>query len=335
MPDIILRPHGNLGNHLLQWIQAESLRLRVPGLRVSGHDIPAFGLTERRFIRPQPFVPQVRPQDSDLDLVAHLMQAGDLPMLRLRSMVLQSRYYADVDHFRARLVPTQRGPVETGGKGDLLINIRAAEVLSARHPDYGPAHLGFYQGVVANTGLRPVFMGQLGDNWYTALLRETFPKARFLPTQGVIGDFEAIRRARHIVVSVSTFSWVAAWLSRADSIHLPALGLFNPDQRPDVWMLPDDDARYRFYGFARRPWTASPEDQASLRDLEPAPVLSADDLAALRARADAARAQARQAQRAALIAWAARARPYAGIMRRLYTRPDHWFLPDPVPGSAR
>ena len=334
MPDIILRPHGNLGNHLLQWIQAESLRLRVPGLRVSGHDIPDFGLTDRRFIRPQPFVPQVRPQDSDLDLVARLMVAGDLPLVRLRSMVLQSGYYGDVAHFRCRL-PLQSRAEPITQNDELLINIRAAEVLAARHPDYGPARLGFYEAVVADTGLRPVFMGQLGDNWYTALLRQTFPKARFVPTQGVLGDFEAIRRARHIVVSVSTFSWVAAWLSQAESIHLPVLGLFNPLQRPDVWMLPQDDVRYHFYGFDRRPWTASAADQDALRDRSPAPRLNDADLARLRAGANALRADARAADRAALVDWAARARPYAGLMRALYTRPDHWFVPGAVADNAR
>ena len=51
------------------------------------------------------------------------------------------------------------------------------------------------------------------------------------------------------MLSVSTFAWLAAWLSKAVQIHLPVCGLFNPMQVPDVDLLPITDPRYTFHLF--------------------------------------------------------------------------------------
>ena len=71
----------------------------------------------------------------------------------------------------------------------------------------------FYEALLAETGLAPVFMGQIEDTPYLRTLRTRFPKARFLPSLGAAMDFARIRAARFIVPSISTFSWLAAWLS--------------------------------------------------------------------------------------------------------------------------
>jgi hypothetical protein len=84
-------------------------------------------------------------------------------------------------------------------------------------------------------------------------------------SQGALADFDAIRLAEHIAVSVSTFSWLAAWFSQAKSIHLPMLGILNPVQRPDIWMLPTQDARYHFHRFPIRRWAAT---SAQISELE-------------------------------------------------------------------
>jgi hypothetical protein len=62
-------------------------------------------------------------------------------------------------------------------------------------------------------------------------------------------DFDMIRQARHVLVSVSTFSWLAAWLGDAETIHLPLTGFFNPAHMRHINLAPVDDRRYRFYLF--------------------------------------------------------------------------------------
>jgi hypothetical protein len=131
----------------------------------------------------------------------------------------------------------------------LLCNIRQGDILDGHHPDYVLLPIDFYAELIGRTGLNPVFMGQLEPSPYLAALRARFPAARFVQSGGAAADFEQIRRARHIVPAISTFSWVAAWLSDAEQIFLPVLGLFNPAQNRGVDLLPLHDGRYKFFHF--------------------------------------------------------------------------------------
>lgn len=316
-PALILRPHGRLGNHILQWISAQTIAARVPGLGLHNFALPPWGLSAAGYRRAQPFLPALSNQDSDLALAADLMRKGEMPLARLRAMVLQADAWGEPERFRRRL-PLGAGPVETAGPGEILLNVRAEEILKARHPDYGPIPIGFYHAVLRETGLKPVFMGQLGDDSYSTLLRQSFPQARFLPSQGVRGDFDAMRRARHLALSVSTFSWAAGWLSQAESLHVPVLGFLNPGQRPDIALLPREDARFHLYRFAPRRWTASAAQIAELHEMAPPAKLTDPEAEALRRDAEATRAAARAEDARALVAQAGRVRPFLPLLRRLY-----------------
>lgn len=319
-PALILRPHGRLGNHILQWVTAQTLAARVPGLALSNYRLPEFGLVDQGALRRHFFLPSVFNQDSDLDLIADLMRQGDMPLARLYCMVLQADAWGDPERFR-RLLPAAPVPADaTAGSDEILLNVRADEILKARHKDYGPIPLGFYTSVLRETGLKPVFMGQLGQNHYSDLLRKSFPNARFLPSRGVMADFNALRQARHLALSVSTFSWVAGWLSQAESLHLPVLGMFNPAQRPDVALLPREDQRFHYYGFGLRRWTATEEQIAALNDPRPAPVLTADQVETLRQDATTARTSARAEDAARLVKAARKSRPLIPLLSKLYLR---------------
>ena len=113
-------------------------------------------------------------------------------------------------------------------------------------PHYPILPIAYYEYVVERSGLRPVFTGQLEDNAYIAALQRTFPQARFIPSQGVMKDFATVRTARHIAISVSTFSWLAAWLSQAETIYLPLAGFLCSNFLREIDLLPTSDERYRF-----------------------------------------------------------------------------------------
>ena len=132
------------------------------------------------------------------------------------------------------------------------------------HKDYRPVPLAFYERLIAETGLQPVFLGQLGEDVYSTELRKRFPTATFVPSMGVMEDFEALRAARHLVASASTFSWIACWLSTAHTIHLPILGLYHPRRRSDIDLLPLADPRYRFHLLTADPWTGSKSEMAEV-----------------------------------------------------------------------
>ena len=135
----------------------------------------------------------------------------------------------------------------------LLCPIRAGEVLDAIHPGYTIVPVEFYEEIVEETGLTPVFMGQTGENAFTRKLRSRFPKARYLPHNSALDDFQTIRKARNIVLPVSTFAWLAAWLSSAVTIFLPVFGIFNPRLFALHDLLPISEMQYRFYQFPELP----------------------------------------------------------------------------------
>ena len=128
-----------------------------------------------------------------------------------------------------------------------------AEILAGVHPPYVLLPVEFYRDVIRETGLKPVFFGQLTPSPYLDSLRQAFPRARFISGKGAIHDFETIRRSRNIIISVSTFAWLAAWLSEADQVIMPLAGLFNPvfgDLYGDGHnLIPLADPRYVFYLF--------------------------------------------------------------------------------------
>lgn len=110
------------------------------------------------------------------------------------------------------------------------------------------------------TGLKPVFTGQTGPSFYADALRRSFPEARFLRGNSWLDDFQTTRNAHNIVVSVSSFVWLAAWLSQtARRIYVPQLGLLNPEQRPDVDLVPRHDERFIHERFPVEKYTASRE----------------------------------------------------------------------------
>ena len=138
---------------------------------------------------------------------------------------------------------------EHGQADELVISIRGGEILDAIHQDYTLIPLEFYEFLIRTTGLKPVFFGQLGNNPYCESLRHRFPNARFKSGSNPRFDFNFLRKSVHIVPSVSTFSWLAAWLSRAEKIHLPLTGLLNPNQHKGSFLVPQEDHRYAFYLF--------------------------------------------------------------------------------------
>jgi hypothetical protein len=249
---------------MLQFMLAQAIAELVPDLAVSGYDLPDWGLvksTPPGALR-NPVV--LMGQYVDVELTARLIRQGLLRSVDLSALGLRLEHYGALERYRGFFSPSAATPIARDMDGVLLINVRGAEVLGNVHSDYGPIPLAFYRQLVAETGLRPVFMGQIGNDRYSTELRRWFKDAEFLPTLGPIGDFQTIRAARHVVIGCSTFSWLAGWLSEARTIHVPVIGMLNPAQRPDIDLLPPQDPRYRFYRFPLRAWSAAPDQLAEL-----------------------------------------------------------------------
>jgi len=158
--------------------------------------------------------------------------------------------FPDIDSARKLFVASEKhNQIKGFGTSELVISIRGREILSGIHPDYVVLPPDFYEAIILETGLKPIFFGEIDGNSYSAALKERFPTANFISGKDAIHDFLVLQRSCHIVPSISTFSWLAAWLSKAKSIHFAVAGLFNPRQAKNHFLVPIKDTRYKFHLF--------------------------------------------------------------------------------------
>lgn len=309
-------PVGNLANQMLQLAFLDALQPSLPGLQVGGVDLPLWQI--RRELPASPAAQRLRlfGQYVDQQWLQMLLQRGWLREFEFAALGFRMAHY---DRERVqRLFPAAPTVTQTLADDELLINVRGAETLANVHEDYGPLPVHYLRRLIETTGLRPVLMGQIGSDWYSEALRSTFPGCREIPSQGIREDFEIIRAAPHIAMSLSSFSWLACWLSSAQTIHMPVVGIFNPRQRPDIDLLPIDDPRYRFYDFEVRHWAASEAQVRALSADGHWPQLTTEQLAAKLA--DAARRWKPVQRRYRLKFMAALALQRAGIHARVGVR---------------
>jgi hypothetical protein len=255
---------GRLGNRMFQAMFAHRLAGLVPGAVVTGDALPEFGLAPPR--RPLPARHVVLAGHRvDLPRIVYLLRSGLIEGVATSALGCRMEFLDPAGMVR-RLFPAPAAAPEGFGADTLVINIRAPMLRDAggHHPFYLPLPSAFYARLIAETGLRPVFLGQIGTDAYSEGLRAAFPRAVFLPSRGPLTDFGTLRASRHICVAVSTFSWLAAWLSEAETIHLPLAGILHPQLRPDINLLPLDDPRYRFHLLPPRRWHATAAELAEV-----------------------------------------------------------------------
>jgi hypothetical protein len=258
---------GNLGNQMLQLMLARSIAERVPGLEVVGYDIPEWGLKAPAPSDLPPNTLILKGQYVDFEMIISLLKHNRISAIDLSALGFQLDHYLSLAAYKS-LFPLKAMSGQVYHDDVLLINVRGAEILGNTHQDYGPIPLAFYRQLITETGLRPVFMGQIASDHYSQAIKHWFPDAEVISSRGAMSDFDTIRCAKNIVISVSTFSWLAAWLSEAKSIHLPLLGIFNPNQRPDIHLLPTKDSRYHFYDFPVRKWECNERQVCDLLNVD-------------------------------------------------------------------
>ena len=261
-----ITPVGGSTNRTLQYMLAVALQAGLGDCQIFGARLPEWGIDT-------PPVPDIRKSFSvavnghvfPMPLVMWL--AAELPDFDIDINYMPSRMAYFRDHlatYRALLRP-QRPYRDGYGADRLVMHVRAGDVLQGVHPNYFPLPLSWYRELVDGRGLRPVFVGQLGDAVHAPALRAAFPEAEFVGHDDPMADFHILRTSVHVVPAISTFSWLAAWLSeRAETVTLPVAGMFHPGARPQIDLLPIGDARYRFALSSRHRWGGSAAELAEL-----------------------------------------------------------------------
>jgi hypothetical protein len=249
-PIIRITPIGNLGNRMLQYMAALKLQELVPDAIVEQINLPEWGLTAPASDQGQRLLLIDQANKFDLEALSGRLRSGEIPGVELRDFLQDVTFYRDRSYYDCIFKPLPGSMVGLPefGRDDLVINVRAGDVLrGVGH--YPMVPISFYKSIISETDLKPVIMGQIDEGLYGGELRRAFPEARFIPSQGPIRDFQMVRSAHNIVPSVSTFSWLAAWLSDASAIYQPLLGFYNPCHTREINLVSIGDPRWKFYLF--------------------------------------------------------------------------------------
>lgn len=272
---IIISPNGRFANIMFQHMLAVQLQRRLgAGAVIYGPGMPEWGWPAA-----EPPVSPANPrtiggQLFDLDELAYCLRSGAFDAILIKGWGMRLEYFPHVDEFRAMFRSDVVG--QRIADDEMLISVRAEDIESGWHPAYYPLPFDFYEAVIRAENKRPVFIGQLEPGPYVNALRQRFPHARYLPLATPMEDFQTLRGAGCVVPSISSFAWLATWLSESvHTIHLPVAGLFDP-RLGQHNLMPLGDERYRFWsvdfptirergGLEAATWAAAPR-QAHLRN---------------------------------------------------------------------
>jgi hypothetical protein len=249
-PVFHVEPDGRLANLMIEYMVALKFIDMVSDCRISNISIPAWGISHPRIDSPGPVAFERQEQHINLPVLADQVRSGQIGRVDWKGFGQRLENFLPAERYQEVFV----SPFQTSmgfGPEYLVCPVRAEDILHGPNAEYVLTPVEFYRDVIEMTGLKPVFIGQTHPNTYMDRIRSAFPDAIFRePQDNPLVDFETIRQSRSVVIGVSTYSWLAAWLSRSvQNIYLAVSGLFNPMQKPQVHLLPFGDARFKFFLF--------------------------------------------------------------------------------------
>ncbi len=299
-PVFHLHPMGRLANLMIEYMVALKFTDMVPACRISNIKIPTWGIIHPPINSCGPTAVEQQEQHIDLPALADRVWSGQLRRIEWTGFGQRMENFLPPERYQAVFVSpfqTQMGY----GPDFLVCPIRAEDILHGPNPEYVLTPLEFYRDIIDTTGLKPVFIGQTHPNAYMDRIKSAFPNAVFRPPQAnPLVDFETIRQSTNVVVGVSTYTWLAAWLSRSlENIYLAVSGLFNPMQKPSVNLLPYGDQRFKFFLFPIN--HAVPLDQHERAHQRIAPYWRQMSHTALRQQCDSAPRFARSLEQALAV----------------------------------
>lgn len=260
---------GRLGNRIFNLMLGRHISSRIQNSRVVYEHLPEFGhkTSPRR-------IDHLRRQmkHNRIAIEGHVVDWSELRefheknksgSILNRGYGMRFEYFEDQrpiwqERVRRRAIdidPKCRADSET-----LYVHIRAEDILRKAHADYFPLPIRFYQTLVRKgreAGIRDVqFIGQVeGSHPYLRELRSALKDCVF--SEGdALGDFMKLATARYRVISISSFAWLAAWMSPTPSTTIiPVAGLFDPERRPDIDLLSQLDSSFVQCKFENAHWS--------------------------------------------------------------------------------
>jgi hypothetical protein len=160
---------------------------------------------------------------------------------------------------------------------DLTIHIRTGPDLwqdlsdgKPVNPEYHALPFSFYRGVIEAQRWRAIHV--VTENPLDSMVGKLVATyGAEVHSGGALADFNRLRSASNLVLSVSTFAWWAGWLSAARRIYYPVAGLFDSERargRPWLWQqdlwVSDEDRYVAVTPAVSGDWLGRPEERQRL-----------------------------------------------------------------------
>lgn len=263
MRRVIINPYGRTGNNMMEYMLALYIKSKIPNLRIYCDSCQLLGIFGIKF--------ETEPLESKNDLCETIVINNS--KIKIDSIIQSIKYKNNVKivisynlfdkYCYSTMIHTFRSiygnRIDIPGYDEkyLVINIRLEDIATQNHvihPNYPVIPFSFHRYILQKTGLKPVFLGQLDDGLISTQLRKTFKDAIFVPSRGIIQDFECLRRSKNLSIAVSTFSFLTAFLSdKNTNVYVPLYGLYNHRDRPDLDYIVNDP-RFHYYEFPQINW---------------------------------------------------------------------------------
>jgi hypothetical protein len=130
-----------------------------------------------------------------------------------------------------------------------LVHIRQGDIFKnyeLKRPDYYPLPVKFYESIASNSAKPLAFIGEINANLdYVSELKKRCKSSIIVPLGCLHRDFKLLQEAELLTMAVSTFSWLASWISeKAVAVNIPIAGFLNPAIRPDMDLSSDLPERF-------------------------------------------------------------------------------------------
>jgi len=250
---VIVRYRSQLGNQIFQYCFARILAQRI-GTILLARQIGGFKQTGTKFLGAKALT-----CFKNVQIQGHNYRMQALASQGSSNHLILDGYFQRAEYFETVLQTLRddwlfQGSLETTSSFDATIHVRGGNWIGGNekrvHSYYPMLPVSYFRSILQDHGFRKIAIVTSDKNDPVVVqLQQEFSAKVFSGT--AIEDFMTLRRSRNVLLSVSTFSWWAAFLSFADNIFYPNTGLFNTEEmkkrrdlnwRPDLW--PAGDKRY-------------------------------------------------------------------------------------------
>lgn len=262
---LLTKPVGRIGNNLFQLYFANYLESKLENFETAVFGIPEFGIPE------SPKYGSYGAFEPDVTLTGHEISENEIKKLNSsEAIVVQSQIIGmrqeflavpsgELQNFSLRLRNCNDDRLRLKSKY-VLCHVRNGDIWANNnkfsvHPNYPALPLDYYKEVREYSGKNLKFIFEPGTtNWYKKMLLEYFGKDAEIDARSALADFSLISAFDEVALSVSSFSWMAAYLGKVSRVHYPVAGIFDMNVRPDIELAVGLSGRVQHYYFEENKW---------------------------------------------------------------------------------